>query len=79
MKKIKIVYWVSTGLISLFMVAASMMYLLKNDEVSKEFVHLGYPTYLIYPLAALKILGVIAIVSRKSKILKEFAYAGILL
>ena len=37
---------------------------------------LGYPTYLIYPLAIVKILGVVAILSNKSKLLKEWAYAG---
>jgi len=41
------------------------------------FKHLGYPTYLIYPLATVKILAVVAILSRKSAFLKEWAYAGI--
>lgn len=40
------------------------------------FKSLGYPTYLIYPLAIAKCLGVIAIISKKSRLLKEWAYAG---
>lgn len=40
------------------------------------FQSLGYPGYLIYPLAMAKVAGVIAIISRKSRLLKEWAYAG---
>jgi uncharacterized membrane protein len=48
-----------------------------NHEVfSKRFAALGYPTYLIYPLTIAKILGLIAIWSNQSKLLKEWAYAG---
>ena len=38
--------------------------------------HLGYPVYIIYPLAIAKVLGVIAILSNRSKVLAEWAYAG---
>ena len=41
------------------------------------FRDLGFPIWLVYPLAIAKILGVIAILSKKSKLLKEWAYAGI--
>ena len=44
--------------------------------VSETFTRLGYPTYIIYPLALLKILGLIAIWTNKSRMLKEWAYAG---
>ena len=44
--------------------------------VSGFFADLGFPTWLLYPLATAKILGVIAILSKKSKLLKEWAYAG---
>ena len=33
-------------------------------------------TYIIYPLAIAKLLGLVAILSRKSELLKEWAYAG---
>ena len=51
-------------------------YFTKYDIMSGYFVKLGYPTYLVYPLAVAKILGVIAVLSRKSMMLKEWAYAG---
>ena len=44
--------------------------------VAETFTTLGYPTYIIYPLAIAKILGLIAIWTRKSNTLKEWAYAG---
>lgn len=44
--------------------------------VSQTFVNLGFPVYIIYSLAIAKMLGVIAILSKKSKFLMECAYAG---
>ena len=44
--------------------------------VSDTFGKLGFPTYIIYPLAIAKILGLVAIWTKKSETLKEWAYAG---
>ncbi|MCP4297158.1 MAG: hypothetical protein GY786_16270 [Proteobacteria bacterium] len=44
--------------------------------VSDMFKSLGYPTHVIYPLAIAKILGITAILTKKSDLLKEWAYAG---
>jgi len=44
--------------------------------VTGFFEALSFPTWLVYPLAIAKILGVIAILSKQSKFLKELAYAG---
>ena len=52
------------------------MYLFNNEMVSEVFQSLGFPTYVIYPLAIAKILGIVAILTKKSKMLKEWAYAG---
>ena len=70
----KIIYWVSTGLLCLLMFGSAMMYFFFIDPT--VFVDLGYPTYLIYPLAVAKLLGITAILTRKSELLKEWAYAG---
>lgn len=72
----KIIYWASTGLITLLMLLSVGMYIFNHEMVSETFTKLGYPTYLIYPLAIAKILGLIAIWTKKSKLLKEWAYAG---
>lgn len=76
MKTNKIIYWIATGLLSLMMLGSAGMYLLQHDFVATVFTNLGFPVYIIYPLAIAKILGVIAIVTRKSPALKEWAYAG---
>ncbi len=76
MKTTKIIYYVGTILMSLLMLFSAGMYIFNNAEVTKIFGSLGYPTYIIYPLAVAKILGLIAIWSNFSKTLKEWAYAG---
>ena len=57
MKKIKIVYYISTGLLTLSMLFSAGMYLFNNAEVATMFTSFGYPTYIIYPYAVAKIFG----------------------
>lgn len=76
MKTARIIYWIVTGLLCLMMLASAVMYIVNHDEAAKIFTDLNYPAYLVYPLAIAKILGVAAIVTKKSKSLKEWAYAG---
>lgn len=75
-KRNKIIYLVSTGLITALMLMSAGMYLFNNEMVNETFMKLGYPTYIVYPLAIAKILGLIAIWTKKSNTLKEWAYAG---
>ena len=72
----KIIYWIATGLLSALMLMSASMYIFNYEMVSQTFVNLGFPVYIIYPLAAAKILGLMAILTRKYKLLKEWAYAG---
>ncbi|WP_420574069.1 DoxX family protein [Kordia sp.] len=76
MKTQKIIYYIATGLLSLLMLFSAGMYFFNNAEIVKAFTSFGYPTYIIYPLAIAKVLGVIAIWQNKSQALKEWAYAG---
>lgn len=76
MKAARIIYWIVTGLLCLMMLASAVMYIVNHDEAAKAFTALNYPAYLVYPLAIAKILGVAAIITKKSKSLKEWAYAG---
>ncbi len=76
MDRTRIVFYVATGLLSLMMVGGAGMYVFNHAEIAKEFTSLGYPTYLIYPLAVAKILGIITIWLNFNKPLKEWAYAG---
>ena len=70
------IYRVATGLLTLLMTFSATMYFLQYDMVKEVFGGLGFPTYIIYPLAIAKYLGLIAIWTNKSKTLKEWAYAG---
>jgi hypothetical protein len=72
----KIIYWISTAICCGMMAMSAFMYFTRTAEVEGFFTHFSYPTYLLIPLAIAKVLGIIAIVSRKSQMLKEWAYAG---
>ena len=76
MKKDKMIYWASTGLLCLMMVGSASMYFFNYEEVSKVVSGLGFPVFIIYPLGIAKLLGVLAILTRKSVLLKNLAYAG---
>lgn len=71
-----IIYRVITGLFSVHMLFSAMMYFFMHDMVSEMFESLGVSTAVIYPLAIAKILGLIAIWTNKSRLLKELAYLG---
>jgi len=75
-KKIKVLYWIFTGLLTAQMLMSAGMYLFKYDMVHEAFTHLGYPVYIIYPLAVAKFLGLAAVLSNMSRFLKQLAYAG---
>jgi len=76
MKKNKIIYYVATGLLTALMLMSIGMYLFKHEEIVKAFTSFGFPTYIIYPLATAKFLGLIAIWLVNNKSVKEWAYAG---
>ena len=76
MKSVKIGYWIATGLLSALMLASAGAYLFRSGEVGEVFIELGFPVFIVVPLAIAKILGVLAITLRRSSILAEWAYAG---
>lgn len=75
-KTAKIVHLTSTGLLTAFTLMSVGMYFFNHEMVAETFTKLGYPTYIIYPLAVAKVLGLVAIWTKKSETLKEWAYAG---
>ncbi|WP_408040564.1 DoxX family protein [Tenacibaculum amylolyticum] len=76
MKKNKIIYYVATGLLTLLMLFSASMYVFNHEAIVQAFKSFGYPTYVIYPLATAKILGLIALWFVNNKTIKEWAYAG---
>lgn len=70
------IYRIATGLLTVMMVFSASMYFIQHQMVEEMFQSLGFPVFIIYPLAIAKILGLVAIWTRKSEMLKEWAYAG---
>jgi len=76
MKRDKIIYYVATSLLSLLMLYSAGMYFFNHEAVTQMFTNFGYPTYIVYPYAIAKLLGLVAIWFMSHKIIKEWAYAG---
>ncbi len=76
MKATKIIYYVTTGLLSFLLLASAGMYIFNHEVVKEMFTNFGYPTYLIYPLAIAKISAVIVLWT-KLNTLKEWAYSAL--
>lgn len=76
MKKIKIIFWVSTGLI--FIMEGLIPAFTSQTELAKEGIrHLQYPEYFGNALVIFKVLGALAlIIPQVPKRIKEWAYAG---
>ena|SRR5688572_31890263 len=76
MKRVNIIYWISTGLFAAFMMSSAIPNLLSSAEWVTILTHLGYPIYILPLLGVAKLLGVIALLVPGFPRLKEWAYAG---
>lgn len=76
MNRNKIIYWVATAIMCFIFIGSAGMYIMNFDMIYDHFPVLGFPSWLVAPLAGVKILGLIAVLSNKSKVLTEWAYAG---
>jgi len=76
MKKQKIIFWVTTGLI--FIMEGLLPAFTSQTEMAKEGIrHLGYPQYFGNALVVFKVLGALSlIIPQVPKRIKEWAYAG---
>lgn len=75
-KRDKIIFYVSTGLLTLMMLGSTSMYFIQHEMVAETFTTLGFPTYIVYPLAILKLLGLLTIWLNRWPALTQWAYAG---
>jgi hypothetical protein len=76
-KRNGIIYWVTTGFLAFGMLAQGLTQVSHAKGYADMIVvHLGYPTYFLNIIGVWKILGVIAILIPRFKLLKEWAYAG---
>jgi len=72
------VYWIGTGLFCFMFLYSAVWSLVDLPGTVKETRELGYPAFTVIPLAVAKLLGLVAILTNKSRTLKEFAFAGFL-
>ena len=77
MRTNKIIYWVSTGLLSALLLISAGMYVFNHQVVVGMFTSFGYPTYIIYPLAIAKVAAVAVLISQKQSAIKEWAYSAL--
>jgi len=83
MKKDKIIYWTTTGIVSAVMIFSIINFNIKNPvgpevyRIEGPFRHLGLPDYMRIELTIAKTLGVLALlIPGIPAKLKEFAYFG---
>ncbi|UOE49411.1 DoxX family protein [Mucilaginibacter sp. SMC90] len=79
MKRNKIIYWIATLWLALGMLSTGAVQLLKMKSGAggaDSVAHLGYPGYFLTILGIWKVLGVIAVLTPKFPVVKEWAYAG---
>lgn len=72
----KVIYWISTGYVLLAMMWSFVMYHVRNEFATAWFEMPGFPAYIVYPLAWLKLIAVIAIAANRYSDLKEWVYAA---
>lgn len=72
----KIIYWVSTVIVSALSLFAAYAYLSRGSQAVQGFAHVGYPQQLRIILGIAKPLGAIVLLVPGLLRLKEWAYAG---
>jgi hypothetical protein len=71
------IYWGTTILSALFLLAGGAANLYRDDGTMQGLLSLGYPLYFATVLGVWKVLGSVVIVAPRLPLLKEWAYAGI--
>jgi DoxX-like family len=71
-------YLIATGLFVTLFVGSVTLGWLDIAASYKEYTHLGFPKWSFHFLQFAKVAGLIAILSNRSRTLKDFAYAGFL-
>lgn len=72
----KIIYWGATLIMFALMMLAIVNYHLQYETMSGFFTAFGYPIYIVYPLAYLKLAALLAIATNIFRNLKDIAYGA---
>lgn len=76
MKKETIIYWLTTGLVSVMMLFSAFAYF-TSPEVQASFVKLGFPDFFRVELGVAKIFGaLVLLIPGLPQLVKTAAYAG---
>ncbi len=73
---LKVAYWIFTLLMCGLFAFSAQMYFLNTEMVFGFFEGMGFPTWIVIPLAVAKVLGIMAVLTNWNKMLSEWAYAG---
>ena len=76
-KRDTIIFWLSTGLFSAFMLSSAIPNILSAPEWVAIFEQLGFPLYMLPFLGFAKLMGVIGVLVPGFNRIKEWAYAGL--
>jgi len=72
----KLIYRISTGLMCALFIFSAVLYTFMRPFAVDAYNVIGFPIWILVPSAIIKVLGVIAVSTRKSKMLVEWAYSG---
>jgi uncharacterized membrane protein YphA (DoxX/SURF4 family) len=75
-KRNLIIYWIATALLAFGMLTSGLQQIFQAKGMIDLVVPLGYPLYFLSIIGVWKVLGVIAILVPRFKLVKEWAYAG---
>lgn len=74
----KRLYYVAIILFSILFIGSVLLSVIDAEGSYEEYANLSFPSWIHYPLVIAKTLGVIVILTSKSRRLKDFAFAGFL-
>ncbi len=76
MKKVKIIYWITTGLVAAMMIFSAFSYF-TNPEAKAGFEKMGFPDFFRIELGIGKLLGaIVLLVPALPQLIKQAAYVG---
>lgn len=76
MKAVNLTYWISTALLSGWMIFSAWAYLSDQPMIADAFASLGYPGYFAALLGVAKLMGAFVLLVPRIPLFKEWAYAG---
>ncbi len=75
-KTIKVLYWTTTILFVLFLIADGLAGVLHAQSGAQSLMTLGYPLYVLTIVGGAKLFAALAIIQTRYRTIKEWAFAG---